>query len=76
MMKIPENKSSSAILIISLGKTPKSGIRGSVPLQTFVTCCQSIFQKGCIQLQFHQWQHMKMPISLHLILTSIHTDLQ
>ena len=65
-MQVHENKSFSAILIISFGKIPKNGNRGRAPLQTFITCYQSVFQRSCIQVCFHQWQHTRMPVSLHL----------
>ena len=64
-MKVHENKSFSAILIISFGKIPKNGNRGWAPLQTFITLSKC-FQRSCIQMHFHQWQHTRMPVSLHL----------
>lgn len=68
---IPKSISFIAILIISLGKIPQVELEGE-SLFRLVTYCQSIFQKGCIQLHCNQCQYMWMFISLHLTTADSH----
>lgn len=68
---IPKSKSFIVILIIPLGKIPQVELEGE-SLFRLVTYCQSIFQKGCIQLHCNQCHYMWMSISLHLTIAETH----